>query len=687
MSRSTGKLILRLSRTIPVAFADIPTFLCPGLLRVPHLPLSTNYSIQTQHSQRRFLQTSDHAAIVEPEGQFRSRAHALLPQQCPGCGALSQTAVADQAGYYNIQRRSVREYVGGAVAKGEEDREEAIVRAALANAGPAVGDLELGVLQKNPKPKKAVGVPTCDRCHFLKSHNRGVSIAHPSIRSIQDTIFESPYKYNHVYHVIDAADFPMSLVPALHKLLHLTPQRSLNRRSKTGRFYHGQKTEVSFVIQRADLLAYKKEQVDHMMPYLREVLRDALGRTGKDVRLGNVRCVSAKQGWWTKELKEEIWKRGGGGWLVGKVNVGKSQLLHSVFPKGRSGQVDSKKHTPDIKPLSLDSTNMAQAELVAELEAESREASEEVETGEDSEWTELESLDTSLLLPPAPVETNFPEMPLVSSLPGTTASPIRLPFGNGKGELIDLPGLSRGDLELYVLPEHRASLVMRNRVHPEQEVIKPGQSLLLGGGLIRITPTTPDLVFLSYPFTAMSRHVTETERKAIPTQLQTRESSIENISIPGTGEKIASAGIFHLKWDVTKERSGPLTARSAANIRPDRLPYQVFSTDILVEGVGWVELAAQVRKRRVESESRRIQEVEESCASDAEDTQKVEEINPAWPSVEVFTPGGKFIGARRPMNAWIQMENKPGKRDMKGRPRRSMKGMKKLEKQRSRSVW
>jgi len=64
-----------------------------------------------------------------------------------------------------------------------------------------------------------------------------------------------------------------------------------------------------------------------MMPYLTTVLRDALGRSGKDVRLGNVRCVSAIRGWWTPTLKEEIFKRGGGGWMVGKVNVGKSQFL------------------------------------------------------------------------------------------------------------------------------------------------------------------------------------------------------------------------------------------------------------------------------------------------------------------------------------------------------------------------
>ena len=53
---------------------------------------------------------------------------------------------------------------------------------------------------------------------------------------------------------------------------------------------------MSFIITRSDLLAPKKEQVDSLMPYIVEVLRDALGGTGENVRLGNVRCVSAKRG-------------------------------------------------------------------------------------------------------------------------------------------------------------------------------------------------------------------------------------------------------------------------------------------------------------------------------------------------------------------------------------------------------
>lgn len=482
----------------------------------------------------------------------------------------------------------------------------------------------------------------------------------------------------------------MSLVPGLHKLLHLTPLRSRNRRSKTGRFYHGRKTEVSFVITRSDLLAPQKTQVDSMMPYLRAVLRDALGRTAKDVRLGNIRCVSAKQAWWTKELKEEIWKRGGGGWMVGKVNVGKSQLFNDIFPKGR--RTKDKPLVKKLAPLTpvklLDEIQGNTPATETEVETSSDETVEEVlvvsdeilDIRQDYDSTEADSLDTSSLLPPVPPEEDYPAMPLVSSLPGTTASPIRLSFGNGKGELVDLPGLSRGDLELHVQPEHRPDLVMRSRVRPEQKVMKPGQSLLLGG-FIRITPTTPDVIILAYAFTPIHPHLTATE-KAINTQIHGGSPNVINISLPETAEKIKSAGTFHLKWDVTKERSGPITRHEAVGISPERLPYKILATDILIEGCGWVELVAQVRKGMGEID------LPGSRADDweAEDKTDHQVIDPRWPAVEIFTPNGKFVSARRPMNAWLNFAHKPGASQMKGRPRRAMKGAKKVEKRRKLSI-
>ncbi|PVH84612.1 hypothetical protein DL98DRAFT_512518 [Cadophora sp. DSE1049] len=705
MATST-RIAQRVVRQVRIPLADIPTFLCPAILRATSVPLRCVHK-QSQciapASQRRYI-TSTAPSVPQNSRVTRKPSLQKLPQQCAGCGALSQTVDSDGPGFYTLTRKSVKTFVEGVSAHGLSAEDE-VVKAALERAGPEAASLDLGDLEAPvtyPEP------PVCDRCHKLKHHETGVSIHHPSIQSIQDTIFESPYKYNHVYHIIDAADFPMSLVPGLQKLLHITPQRSLNRRSKTGRFYHGRKTEVSFIITRSDLLAPLKTQVDSLMPYLREVLRDTLGRSAKDVRLGNVRCVSAKQAWWTKELKEDIWKRGGAGWMVGKVNVGKSQLFHDVFPKGRKA-ADKKLGTilpartalksNETKDIVLDTVE-AIAESIEEGERDSPvgaespdptlaqvEVDEELQAAFDKlESSAASSLDTSSLLPPAPTEVDYPSMPLVSSLPGTTASPIRLSFGNGKGELIDLPGLSRGDLELHVQPEHRSSLVMRSRIQPEQQTVRPGQSLLLGG-FIRITPTDPNVLLLSYSFTPIDPHVTSTE-KAIGTQAQTRESALVNISLPGTGEEIKSAGIFPLKWDVTRQRTGPITSPKAIGIKPENLPYKVLATDILIEGCGWVELVAQVRKKPGEVRSferewkQEFDRASRSGEWESEERSELDDadVDPDCPAVEVFTPQGRFISARRPMNAWLNVAGKPAKGKLQGRPRKSMKGVKKAEK-------
>lgn len=500
------------------------------------------------------------------------------------------------------------------------------------------------------------------------------------MHSISEIIHESPHKYNHVYHLVDAADFPMSLVPRLHTLLGDVNLRSQNRRSRRDKFYGGRKIDMSFVITRSDLLARKPEQVDSLMPYLRDVLRDALGRVGHRIRLGNVRCVSAHRGWWTRELKKEIYARGGAGWLVGKANVGKSRLFGSVFPKGYFDTDEAKQLASSQKPLDPPEAAPTHIETSADLDVE--------------EW-----------LPPARPETKYPDMPTVSTLPGTTASPIRIPFGKGKGELIDLPGLARSDLEKYVRPEHQESLVMSQRIKPTQETLKPGKSLLLGG-FIRITPRTPGLVFLAASFTPLKSHVTSTE-KAISIQTQEDGPAVENISVAGTGEKIACAGSFELNHDLTKQRAGPLTRKDALGLKPEKLPFRVLAVDILIEGVGWVEVTAQVRRLDYPHETpadpvnkpTREGEGEEN-AQLAEDAWEALDraargekrgaaetqapgAEPRWPVVDVFTPEGQFIGSRRPMGGYMinKAKTKPAKN-----MRRSAKGAKKREKMAKRAA-
>lgn len=352
------------------------------------------------------------------------------------------------------------------------------------------------------------------------------------------------------------------------------------------------------------------------MDYIRTELRAALGRSGREARLGNVHMISAHRGWWTKEVKEEIREHGGGIWVVGKANVGKSSFIEACFPK--------------------DSRNV---EKIEEWVQRRRDGNEIPNQRDDT------LLDPDSLLPPAPREDLYPVLPVVSSLPGTTVSPIRIPFGRGKGEVIDLPGLERGLLEDFVQDEHKRDLIMTKRIKPERSTIKPGQSLLLGGGLIRITPVNPQDTVMSASFLPLESHITNTQ-KAIDTQAEEIPYRGTVIMKEGTGSTIASAGVFDLKWDTTTSNLPTSLAKAVKDrgIPVPSLPYRVMSADILIEGCGWIELSIQIRSKR-----------------DTDD-------EPSYPQVEVFTPNGKHIGSRRPIECWNFIAEKK-KIDKRKRPR------------------
>ena len=616
--------------------------------------------------------------VIPPNLEARELAK-KLPTSCPGCGAPSQTVDLDAAGFYG--RRRVTKATHRDVRQREEDAIfDNVLKSGAFNEELPSTELPTATFKQSPD------VPICDRCHYLRHQSRGTSIIHPSMQSIQQIIEESPHKHNHIYHILDAADFPLSLIPNLVTALHLPRLRTQNRRSKSIHYIRGRVAEVSFIITRSDLLAPKKEQVDTLVPYLREVLRDALGRNGRNIRLGNVRCVSAMRGWWTPVVKEDIWNRGGAGWMVGKVNVGKSALYEVVFPKGRNKEeVDVKKVRQREEQSSLESgfaqlenhnserdaaiekavtrQNAAFADSPSEL-SKSTEGTEAKSSGyEPFQESELnfngrndefdeedilfdESEDASLL-PPAQSETAYPNMPLVSALPGTTASPIRIPFGNGKGELIDLPGVHRSSLDTHIKPEHRKELIMNSRVVPEQHTVKPGQSILIGG-VIRITPKTDDLVFLAYPFVPLEPHVTSHDKAvAIQTGVHSNgevySGTVDTIATDTAKQSMQCAGTFKLVWDVTKTRAGPLTQRAAGKQKTANLPFIVYSADILIEGVGWIELTCQVRGRRRSFISEPVRDALGEGLGRRE----------VLPEVEVWSPEGKFVGMRRPMNAWV----------------------------------
>jgi len=644
-----------------------------------------------------------------------------------------------------MDRKAVQGYVGcGLDEKPNPTTEDSIYQKALDNASPELQEKLRPAQVVDTAPAQDLQPPVCDRCHQLIHHHVGTPIHHPTVEAIQQTIAESPHRRNHIYHVVDAADFPLSIIHNLQSSLRIPKLRTQNRRAKhKGWVANDRIAEVSFIITRSDLLAPKKEQVDILMPYVREVLRDALGRQNQNARLGNIRLVSAKRGWWTKQVKEDIWERGGAGWMIGKVNVGKSNLFEAVFPKGRGADYQD---VPKIRNAAEREAMLNAAESLEQLKKVQKQLDEE-----DAETRRLQSKsqqpldqpsdhnddhtknedeadweDPDALLPPPQPFTLYPTLPIASYVPGTTVSPIRIPFGRSRGELIDMPGLARTKpgLEAFVQPCFHDSLVMKTRIKSERYVIRPGQSVVIGGGLVRITPLTPDLVFIVHNFVPLTPHITHTT-KAIAYQCQVSDRHLESVLAHDAGAYMRSAGTFRLKWDATKQLAGPLTSPSAGKMKPENLPFRIWCTDILLEGVGWIEVSAQMRRppgwrppgkfkihpnhqrfeRQLERRVMKIynrrkfealarakrtyrdpeqvlaEEFEEEdnsyeggvldgAAGDKDDDQEC-------PAIEVFTPLGKFVGQRRPMCASAVNGPRyvPG-RDRKVRPRQSMVSVK-----------
>ncbi|RAK89521.1 hypothetical protein BO79DRAFT_227729 [Aspergillus costaricaensis CBS 115574] len=554
---------------------------------------------------------------------------AVLPVCCPGCGAYAQTVEPNEPGFYGKTRKQTRKLLSetkqvvegegigeeesGLKAEGEKAADRIQKYLELTNVGgsvprPKSADTAGKYLEKSKAP-----VQICDRCHDLLHHNKAVPAISPTMDSLRAYLDESPHKHNRIYHVVDAADFPMSVVKEIYDTLGIMDPRSKNRRSATYKYKSGKKLPtISFVINRSDLLAATKEQVDSKMEYVRSVLRDTFGLSHEEFRLGNVHMISAQRGWWTKKVKEEIREHGGGIWVIGKANVGKSSFIEACFPK--------------------DSRNL---EKIAEL-IELREEESKIATHYDPS-----AIDSEGLLPPAPREDLYPILPVVSSLAGTTVSPIRIPFGRGRGEMIDLPGLERGELADHVRDEFKRDLIMTKRKKPERLSIKPGQSLLLGGGLVRITPMNPEDVVMAACFVPLESHLTRTE-KAIEMQTEQRPYPKTNIAREGTGQVISSAGVFDLKWDVTHSHLPRSIAKAVedGHMKMPSLPYKVMSTDVLIEGCGWVELTVQVRAKSAKE-------------SDSED-----ETSKSFPQVEVFTPYGRHVGSRPPIECWKFIEAK-----------------------------
>ncbi|RAL09641.1 uncharacterized protein BO97DRAFT_395961 [Aspergillus homomorphus CBS 101889] len=587
----------------------------------------------------------------------------LLPICCPGCGAYAQTVEPSEPGYYSRTRKQTRKLhkkaqrqLEGQEADGVEEGDVSRLKAEGDQAVERIQQYITTETAQWGKPLSRPGkllqeaadtagkylaktqtpIQICDRCHDLIHHNEAVPAVSPTIDSIRAYLDESPHKENHVYLLVDAADFPMSFIDNIHEALNIMSPRSKNRRSATQEYRSSKKLPtLSIVITRSDLLAPTKEQVDSKMQYVRDMLRTRLGLS-QGFRLGNVHMISAHRGWWTKDVKEEIRNHVGGVWVVGKANVGKSSFIEACFPKD----------TKNLEKI---------ADLVEQREKESRLLNH----------VDPAPVDTDGLLPPAPREEMFPVLPIVSSLAGTTVSPIRIPFGRGRGEMIDLPGLERGDLSQYVLPEHRRGLIMTKRSAFQRLTVKPGQSLLLGGGLVRITPVNPEDVILAACFVPLATHVTRTE-KAIEMQRGERALPGDPFLREDALQTIASAGRINLQWDVTQSHLPHSLARAVAEkrIKNPKVPYRVLATDLLIEGCGWIELTMQTRTKQRDAHALNLDEFNEDLDDDdfVRESQEDDDVDAglftSHPQVEVFSPHGRHIGSRAPLECWKYIAEK-----------------------------
>lgn len=127
--------------------ADLPAFLCPGLLQI-RPPQARKYTTkQARHfqqvtlSQRRCLTTtsSSESAVTLPAPP-PARALEKLPRQCPGCGAPSQFVDKEEAGFYTLTRKTIKDFLGTSSSR-DTSAEDAIVQAALRNAGSVIEGL------------------------------------------------------------------------------------------------------------------------------------------------------------------------------------------------------------------------------------------------------------------------------------------------------------------------------------------------------------------------------------------------------------------------------------------------------------------------------------------------------------------------------------------------------------------
>lgn len=143
---SAGSRIARKVGNARAPIAELPSFLCPGLLHSWPSSKRSCSSFQLRTLQypprRRFLSTAPGKGNQSTEVPSVGRAE-KLPRQCPGCGAYSQLVDVTGAGFYTLTRKSVRDYLGTGSSH-QQSTEDVVLQAALKNAGKVAATLKLG---------------------------------------------------------------------------------------------------------------------------------------------------------------------------------------------------------------------------------------------------------------------------------------------------------------------------------------------------------------------------------------------------------------------------------------------------------------------------------------------------------------------------------------------------------------
>lgn len=111
---------------------QLPVFLCPALLGAKSILLS-----QPRRSTVAQLQQSRcaHTEAVRERASHQSAAPSdvsLLPLQCAGCGALSQTSEANEPGFFSLTRRMVKDFLARQKSNGKDRGENEVLSASLA---------------------------------------------------------------------------------------------------------------------------------------------------------------------------------------------------------------------------------------------------------------------------------------------------------------------------------------------------------------------------------------------------------------------------------------------------------------------------------------------------------------------------------------------------------------------------